>query len=138
MGTRAGSVSILALLLVLGLYSICSGNFGYIVPRTFTINYINDQKQIDSIVKVFGNQLSTQVPNVGIIGCNNVSKVSLQGKKDFAIGAACGIQSGGTRLLALLCEDNRSGRLVYAQSQTISRDEVIEFTENNCLGTTTR
>jgi hypothetical protein len=135
---RAGSVSILALLLVLGLYSICSGNFGFIAPRTFTINYINDQKQIDSIVKVFGNQLNTRVPNVGVTGCDNVTRVSLQGKQDFAIGASCGIRNGNRKLLALLCENSRSGQLVYTQSQTISRDKVIEFIEKNCLGTATR
>ncbi|MGC9196416.1 MAG: hypothetical protein ACP5IL_13325 [Syntrophobacteraceae bacterium] len=138
MRSRAGSVSIVALLLVLGLYSICAGNFSYIAPKTFTINYINDQKQIDSLVKVFRKQLHTQAPNVGITGCNNVSRVSLQGRRDFAMGAACGIQSGNRRLLALLCEDSRSGRLVYAASETVSRDKVIEFIENNCLSTASR
>ncbi|MDR3554801.1 MAG: hypothetical protein P4L55_08605 [Syntrophobacteraceae bacterium] len=133
MRSRFALVPILALLLILGGGGVSTCKAQYVVSRTYIIRYVIDPKQIDYVVNLFKNSLSIEEPTAGIIGCKLVTRVAQGGGKDFAIGAACAVQSGENRFSVLMCEDSRFGRLVRAPSRAPARGEVIQFIEDNCL-----
>ena len=132
MSIRPGFVPVLAILLVL-VGSACKSQS--IVSHTFIIHYVVAQKQVDYIVGIFRNRLLLQDPQAEIIGCNNVTRISRDGAKDFSVGAVCGVRSGDNRFTLLVCENSRFGGFTETESEASTREEVIQFTEGNCLNT---
>lgn len=133
MRSRFYLVPVLALLLVFSGAIVSSGRLHYIMSRTFVIRYVIDPKQVDHIVKLFKNRLLLKDPHARIIGCKDVTRVALEGAKDFGVGAVCAVRSGNNSFLALMCENSRLGGLACAASKSPVRDDVIRFIENDCL-----
>ncbi|MDR3566918.1 MAG: hypothetical protein P4L43_02715 [Syntrophobacteraceae bacterium] len=130
-----GLVLVFALLPVSLGAMVSTGKSQYIVSHSFQVNYVIDQKQTDYISNLFKHQLPLQVPNAGVVGCRNFTRVCRDGAKDFGVGATCEVRSGNNRFLLLLCENSRLGRLRWAESQSHApnREAVVAFIEENCL-----
>ncbi len=133
MRSRFCFVPVLAVLMVFWGGIVSPGKSQSISSRTYIISCVIDPRQIAYAVNLFRNRLHVEAPNAGIVWCNDVTRVVPEGGKDFALGAACTVQSGNNRFSALMCENSRLGKLVCAQSKAPTRDEVIQFIERDCV-----
>lgn len=112
---------------------VSAGRSQLIVSRNYVIHCVIDPKQIDYAERLFKTRLHQQDPEAALIGCQNLTRVDLEGARDFALGAACTVRSGNNLFSALLCEDSRYGRLLCAKSNATTRDDVIRYIEGNCI-----
>ncbi|MGC8495429.1 MAG: hypothetical protein ACP5SH_27275 [Syntrophobacteraceae bacterium] len=132
MNRRLRLLHVLTVLVVFfGLVS--SGRSQMIESRNYVIHCVIDPKQIDYAERLFKTRLVQQDPEATLLGCQNLTRVDLEGARDFALGAACAVRIGNNLFSALLCEDSRYGRLLCAKSNATKRDDVIRYIEANCI-----
>jgi predicted transcriptional regulator len=134
MSRRSGFVFVLAVMLFSCVAVVSTGEAQTALSQhSYRIWYVTDVKQIDYVVDQFRGEIRRSGSNANVVECNNVAKLTEEGIKDFSFGAVCTVQNGNNRSTVLMCDDSLAGKFTWAESGSLTRDDVVHFIKKNCL-----